>query len=175
MVRAKIALNDGVAADISCKGSVGTGYYACPAPDALLGINGDCPGYGVFVHSTSEAGIYTPGLSTVAALDGKANLAHSFHADARQRFGTLLFKCLDYIFGLRMFRLAVNATESTAHTDFLSNVDDHESPTIHIYGIRQPFTLFPILSNFLFIIKRYFNIITHFYIVSMMLCCANVI
>jgi len=83
MIRAKIALNDLVAAYISRQGSVRTGYYACPAPDALLGINGDDPGYGIFMHSTSEAGIDTPGLSTMTALNGEANLSLSLHADAR--------------------------------------------------------------------------------------------
>jgi len=83
MFRAKIALNDSVAVYISRQGSIGTGYYACPAPDAFIGINGDYPGYGIFMHSTGEAGIYTPGLSAVAALNGEANLTHSFHADAR--------------------------------------------------------------------------------------------
>jgi hypothetical protein len=77
------------------------------------------------MHSTGEAGIYTPGLSAVAALNGEGDLAHSFHADARYGLRSLFFESLDYIFRLRMFRLAVYATEATANTDFLFNVDDH--------------------------------------------------
>jgi len=75
------------------------------------------------VHGTGEAGIDTPGLSAVMALNGEANLPLPLHADARQGAGGLSLERLDYVPGPRVFCLAIDLTKAAANTDLFSNID----------------------------------------------------
>jgi hypothetical protein len=59
----------------------------------------------------------------MAALDGEAGLAPPFHADARQGARAFSLKGFYDILGARMLHLAIDATESTADANVLSDVD----------------------------------------------------
>jgi hypothetical protein len=83
MLRAKVTLGDDFPVPISYQYSIGAGYYAGPAPNALIWINGDYSGYRIPVHGAGEAGIDTPGLSAVTTLNGEANVPLPLHVDAR--------------------------------------------------------------------------------------------
>jgi len=83
MFRAKIAVSDNPITNISSQGSVGTGYYASPATNALLWVNANYSSYRVLLHSAGETGIYTPGLIAMAALHGEGDVLLSLHTDPR--------------------------------------------------------------------------------------------
>lgn len=82
-VRAKIALNNSVATNISCQRTVGARYNTGPAPNALLLIDNDLSGYRILAHGAGQTGIDTPGLCTVAALNSETNFSLPLYAYAR--------------------------------------------------------------------------------------------
>jgi hypothetical protein len=118
----KVALNNSFAIQVSAKRPVRAGYYARPTASTLFHINGNLVTCRVFLHRTCKAGINTPGLGTVAALNGKGNLYIPLHTHTRQRTGSLSFKCFDWVLRLRVLHSAINFTQSTANADFFLNI-----------------------------------------------------
>jgi len=75
------------------------------------------------MHGAGKARIDTPRLSTVMALNGKANLALPLHADAGQGAGSLALECLEHVPRMGVFRLAIDPAKATANTNILPYID----------------------------------------------------
>jgi len=96
----KVALNNSFAVHISAERPIRASYYACPAADALFGINNNLVICGVFMHCAGKARIDTPGLDAVATLDRKRNLHIPLYMHTSERTRSLPFQCFDYVLGL---------------------------------------------------------------------------
>jgi len=118
----KVTLNNSFAIHISAERPIRTGYYACPAADALFSINNNLVICGVFMHCAGKARIDTPGLDAVATLDRKRNLHIPLHMHTRQRTWSLSSKCLDYVLRLGVLYLAINLAQAAANTGLLLNI-----------------------------------------------------
>jgi hypothetical protein len=97
------------------------------------------------MHRAGKARIDTPRLSTVMALNGKANLALPLHADAWQGAWALSLERLEHVLGLGMLRQAVNPAKATANTSILSYIDLPQPLVsyrlVAVCGNRFPYTV----------------------------------
>jgi hypothetical protein len=74
------------------------------------------------MYRACKTRINTPGLSTVATLNGKRNLYIPLHMHTRQRTRSLSFKCFDEVLRLRVLYPAINFTQSTPDADLFLNI-----------------------------------------------------
>jgi hypothetical protein len=83
------------------------------------------------MHSTSEAGVNTPRLVTMAALKRKRHLTLSFHSNTRQRAGDFSLKGFYNISCPGMLSQAVDLAKPTAHTGLFFHINSlHFFPLI---------------------------------------------